>query len=336
MKTITGPVRRIAVIRVRPAGDTILTTPVFRELKKRFPESTVVCILEEPLQELLLNNPHVDEVLTYHRKKVFSYIKLLVRLLFSRFDVAIDLKNNSRSTVISLFTGARYRIGRQRPRNFFYTHKFPDAGNEEYTVISSLSFLRPLGIESRDIRLDLVLSEEEKRKAEECWNKPFAGGKIRCLVYVSGKYPTQRWPKEHFAALIKQLSFIPGISILVAAGRAEYSLSKEICDLSGCGAGPCKDTTLRELAAIISRASVMISADTGPRHFATAFDIPTLTLFTSTSPRVWSPPDLKRNPVITAEGLECLPCHARSCEDLRCLKELSPEAVFKKAKKLIE
>jgi ADP-heptose:LPS heptosyltransferase len=336
MKEIPGNINRILVIRIRPIGDTLLSTPVFRELKKTFSESSITVVVEEPFQEILRNNPNVDKVYTYKRKSSFSYLKLLLQLLFKNFDLAVDLKNTPRSATIALISGAKYRIGGKKPRNFFYSHKIDNSNPGSYTVYSLLGFLRPLGIESRDVSLDLVLSSDEKKFGEERWNEHFSLKGIRCLVYISGKYPTQRWPKEHFISLIKLLSTIPNIQLLIVGGMKEFELCREICILSDCGAKTCRDTSIRELAAVVSSASMMISADTGPRHFATAFNIPTVTLFTSTPKEVWNPPDLIRNPVVTAQGLNCLPCGSRWCENMRCLDELSPNDVFKEVRLLFQ
>lgn len=336
METIRSKINNIVVIRIRPAGDTLLSTPIYRELRKKFPDSIISTIVETPFHELLINNPYIDKVYTYRRKSFFSYLKLLVSLLFMKFDLAIDLKNTSRSSTISLFTGARYRIGKNKPRNFFYSHRIANSAKNKYTVYSSLSFLSPLGIDSDDISLDLHLTTYEKQFGEKCWNELFPQKKIRFLVYISGKYPTQRWPKEHFAELIKKLAAIPhDVNILVVGGTKEHALCGEICRLSNCGAMPCPDTSLRELAAVISSASVMVTADTGPRHMATAFNVPTLTLFTSTSPEVWSPPDLDRNPVVFAKDVKCIPCQKRWCENMRCVNELAPGDVYKAALALI-
>ena len=111
---------RFLILRMKPVGDTILTTPLIYALRSKFPDSRICVVVFKEYADLISNNPFCDEILVYDKKKPLAF---LIKMLSRKFDVSIDIMNNPRTSQINLFAWPKYRIGLPRVRNFFYNIK---------------------------------------------------------------------------------------------------------------------------------------------------------------------------------------------------------------------
>ena len=328
---------KILIIRLKPLGDTVLISPIFRNIKKLYPEAKIDVVIYSVFADVIKNNPYIDNVIILKRKSL-SPIFYLIKSLFRRYDVIIDYINTPLSAAIALFNSADVRIGNYKKRNFFFTHRLR---NTEcvYSTVRNLRKLEPLGLtDFSDYLPDLYLDEKDIARADNFLHGlPVEKGIIG--LFVSSKTPSKQYPVEYFARLGTLIAKNTPYHVLFLCGRGDmhaYSVLKELA---------CKeekihvrkpDTTLGEFSALISRLKFFIANDSGPKHIATALNIPTLTIFSTSTEKMWNPPDIRRFPVIR-EKIDCAPCHKAECplNTMKCMKDLHPEEVFSVFEKTI-
>ncbi len=320
------------ILRMKPVGDTILATPFFYVLKKNFPDCHITVVVNTPFAEMIQNNPYCDEVLPYDKKKALSF---LFKMLFRRFEVSIDLMNNPRTSQISLFARARYRIGLLKSRNFFYNLRIDlnDSIHEIFNVDNNLKMLHFLGIENPYYEFYYKPDAGSEQFARNFLKEKQLKGKIIGLN-ISATTDVQRWPTEKFIRLGEKLVKETDYKVLIIWGPEDRDKIEKIrlrtdSDDNFVFA---PSTTLNQMGALIESCSLLVTGDGGPKHMAVAMNTSTLTIYGGVSAKEWNPPDTIRFPYITAD-LDCYPCHnKKACKfgTLECLHQISVERVFEK------
>ena len=321
---------RILVLIMKPAGDTILATPFFYVLKKRFPDCHISVIVNSPFSEMIKNNPYCDEIITYTNQNSFSF---LIKMLFRSFDISIDLMNNPRTSQISLFAWAKYRFGLDKSRNFFYNKKidldkFP---GDTYVVDRNLKMLLPLGIEKPYYEYYYKPDQLSIEFARTFLDNYKIRDKIIGLN-ISATTDVQRWPTEKFIELGKKLAKETSYFVFLFWGPGDKGLMEDI-ELKLNNEAKFKvipATTLNQLGAFINNCSLLVTGDGGPKHMAVAMNIPSLTIYGGVSAIQWNPEDTKRFPYLTS-SIECYPCNnKKACRfnTLECLHQISVDKVF--------
>ena len=183
----------------------------------------------------------------------------------------------------------------------------------------------------------------------ECMRKRVADdfpqilGKEFVLIYPSGGIlPIRAWPLDSYCRLAKEL-LLEGYAVGVIGLEEDRPLASQI--LSSCQGEGCVDLTgytksVRELMILFHFASLLITNDGGPVHFASMTPMPTIAFFGPETPTLYG--SLDRRAVNYYLGVSCSPCltaynHRNSpCDgDNACLKEIRPEEVLEKALEIL-
>lgn len=328
---------KILILRLKPIGDTVLISPVFRNIKKTYPQAKISVIIYPMAYDVIKNNPNVDKVIILKRNN-FSKLIYYLKSIFKYYHVIIDYINNPTSTIIAFFTHAKVKIGNRTKRNFFYNYRFK-FDKKEYSSIRCLRLLEPIGISRFDDYLpELFLDRQDIITV----NRLFSSLKIKKRVtalFVSAKYATRQYPPENFAYLGKLIIEKAKHNILFLFGKDDiqslYTIQKIIQENKKVFFISPK-ITIGELCAVLSKVRFLITNDTGPKHLATALKIPTLTIFSATDEEVWNPPT-SWAPTIRKK-IDCAPCNKLSCPKgtIECMSDLKPEEVFKAYLKAIK
>jgi heptosyltransferase-2 len=145
------------------------------------------------------------------------------------------------------------------------------------------------------------------------------------------------WPAEYFAKLAELFTDQWDCKVLLFAGPGEDEIAQSIVNLSKArivNTGPDK-VDLALLKHLIKRCRLLVTNDTGPRHYAVAFDIPVVVIMGPTDPR-YTAANLERTLVLRQE-LDCSPCHKKKCPlDHECMFMIKPEDVLKGSEKLLQ
>ena len=339
----------ILVICPNWVGDAVMATPTLRALRRGFPTARIVGLMRPVIADTLDGLEHIDGLFTWNPRsakplqRTWPVLKALRR---ERFDLAVLLPNSFHSAAVAWFAGAKRRVGYSRDgRGWLLTDKLesPKSGRKfvpSPVIDYYLALANFLGCPRESYRMDLATTPADERAAESVWRAFGLHSAERVVVLNPGAAfgAAKCWPSAHFGELARRLGGLPNTRVLVLCGPTETSIAREIVKRAG-------RATVNSLAdfpvsiglskACVRRADLMISTDSGPRHFAAAFDVPVITLFGPTHIE-WSETYFAK-----AEHLQkkvpCGPCQLRECPlDHRCMRELTPNEVFQMAIELLQ
>ncbi|MFH1920495.1 MAG: glycosyltransferase family 9 protein [Planctomycetota bacterium] len=267
---------RILIVRLSAIGDVIHGLPVLNALRERFPQAMLSWVVEAPAAELLRGHQALDELVTLPKKWLKS--PRIVRRLRHRLqglepDVAIDLQGLTKSAVAAWLSGAKRRIGfadrnaRELSR-WFYTERV--TSKSQHIIDVYLELLRPLGIESPEVRFEITDHRTHRIAAKEIARQADCQGGF-CVINPGAGWPSKRWPPDRYAAVARYLGedwSLP--SMVVWAGDEGRSWAERIVADSEGHARLAPPMSLTELAALSRRARLYLGSDSGPLHLAAA------------------------------------------------------------------
>ncbi|MBI5555854.1 MAG: glycosyltransferase family 9 protein [Elusimicrobia bacterium] len=331
MKTIElKPKAKILVIQLRRIGDVLLTTPVLRALRRQFSGAQIDFLVEKPGAEILAANPYINNLLVYDKKEQLRWIR---RIRAAKYDVILDFLGNPRTAWIVGLSGAKYRLGFKRPgRDFVYTEKITPDPVPKYVPAFKLDLLKPLGLENKDVDLDLQISAS----AQERINSFLAKEKIKETDTLIGISPTsrrqaRRWLKRGFAESADLLMQKYGAKVIFLWGPGEETYIDDIINLMQNSPLKSPALTITESVALTSKLTLFMGNDNGPMHIAQGLKIPTVVIFGPTQSANWSEPD-PRNIVVKAE-VPCLECNKQECAGRCCMARVTVLMVEEAIKK---
>jgi heptosyltransferase-2 len=332
-------------------GDTVMATPAFRAIAGGFPGARLVAVVKPGVAATLDGAPWFAERVLFDPRSQDPARRapaVIRRLQFERADLAVLFPNSFRSAWLAWRAGARRRVGYARGgRGFLLTDRLAPLVDARGRFVPSpivdayLGIVRHLRCPVEGPRLELFTTPEEEAAADRAWGRLGLGlgRKVVCLNTGGAYGPAKSWPVEHFAELARRLADEREVDVLVVCGPAEREAAAAIAR----GAGRKSVVSLADeplsiglTKACVRRCSVLVTTDSGPRHFAAAFDVPVVTLFGPTHVE-WT---LTRFPraVHLRHDVPCGPCQKRSCPQghHRCLRDLAPNAVFREVSAVLE
>ncbi|MDD4599668.1 MAG: lipopolysaccharide heptosyltransferase II [Negativicutes bacterium] len=336
--------KNILIIKLSAIGDVIHALPVASALKACYPQARITWVVEKPAYDLLTNNPNIDEIILFEKKKFKSISgflkhgpKLACELHKRKFDLSIDLQGLFKSAAIALLSGAKKKLVycNARELSHLVSERIDGEHSKGHVVDRYLDVVRHLGVIIDKPYFEVNVTEKEASKTKAITDKAGIDITKPYVVLAPGtNWPNKCWPTSHFAALVDKL-FDDGIIPVVIGGPKDDRLYNEIAaeanippvDLIG-------KTNLKELAYIIQQARAFIGGDTGPMHLAAAVNTPVIALFGPTDPNRNGPYGDGHKVLITA--WECRGCWKRSCaKNNICLEGIDPSMVYSEVKRLI-
>lgn len=329
---------RILVVRYRFIGDTILTVPFLRHLRKAFPRATIDVLVGPESGQVLENCPYINELITFDttrfhkydrgKGRTRSFMSYVLELRKRRYDTVFVLKRSFSSAILSLLIGAKNRIGyATEGRSFLLTKAIP-WNPQRHEVQSTLDVLRAVAIEAADDHLECWPSNEETASVLEM--VPCLANKRKPVVvfHAAAAHPDKLYPLEHWCTVLREVVARTGAVAIFTGSQQDVSLYRQLTTLAGVeGEIVAGRLSLRQTMALLKFADLAICTDSGPAHLAAAAGIPLITLFGPTDPRRWAPPGAA-SVALFDQTLECRPCHyKKTCENRPCLTQLSPQTI---------
>jgi heptosyltransferase-2 len=333
-------------------GDVVMATPTLRALRQRHAEAKIVGIVRPSVAEVLAGSSWLDEAILHdHRSRdpALRTSALIRRLRALRLDKLLVLTNSLRSGLIAWLSGAKQRYGYARSGRGWLLNRrlYPPRLGRRLLPVSAVDYYLQLaaaagceGEGSASRQPELFTTRLDEAAADRVWRKFDLAGSAVVTLNSGGAYgAAKHWPVEHFAALARRLVDGRDVSVLVLCGPAEREAAAEIVRLAACQRvySLAEETPGIGLSkACVRRSRLLVSTDSGPRHFAAAFGVPAVALFGPTDPR-WS---INYHPqeVHLQHLLDCQPCAKRVCPlaHHRCMRDLSVQCVFDAAMSLLE
>lgn len=346
MKKLEFEPKNIIVRMPNWIGDLVMSTVVLTDLRKRFPSAEITAMCKTPLSELLKEDQDINELFSFSRPKN-RFLKrkerrdIIGKLRQGGYDLGILLTNSFSSAYLFWEGNVKNRVGFKGSfRSFFldYPITVPKNKYEQHTILTYKALLEPLGITKSHSTPRLFLTDDEIQFAKELLHqRGFNERNTLIGIHPGAAYGSaKRWPKERFFQLAKKLIeqkdlyvvFVGDDSVSHFVKEISRALGKNIIDLTGA-------TSLRTLCSIIKQCTLFLTNDSGPMHIASAFHIPLVALFGSTS-KVMTGPYNKNSEVIDKE-VSCSPCFKRECPiDFRCMMNITVDEVYEKIMKLLK
>jgi heptosyltransferase II len=322
-------------------GDAVMATPALRALRRHLPTAEIVGILRPPIDQALAGTPWLDRTFVYQPRAKDPERRgwrLIRRLRGERFDTILLLSNSLRTGLLAFASGAKRRVGFDRyGRGVLLTDRLyhlragrrfvPAPVIDEY-----LKLAYALGCPAESPRIELATMREDEERADAVWQSLGLPRERRVVVLNSGgAYGAAKlWPTEYFTDLARRLATRHNRHVLVVCGPSERDLARRIAqDAAHPHVVSLADAplSLGLSKACVRRAELMVTTDSGPRHFAAAFDVPVVTLFGPTH-IAWSENYYSRA-VHLQKSVPCGPCQRRVCPwgHHRCMRELTVDEV---------
>lgn len=332
--------RKILVITLRRLGDVLLTTPLTRALRSRWPQSTIHALVFAGTEGILRGNPDLDGILTMPQKPTVFETLALIRRLWRDYDLALSTQTGDRPTFYAFVAGRR-RIGLVAEQGGLWKRRLLTdailANPKAHRVIDLMRLTGPLGI----------ADSGELVPPAPAFNARCAPDQPYAILHPNPMYAYKRWHDVGWRDLARALA-ARGLKVIVTQGPG----AEENAYLDRLW--PNDDGVTRvsldwpNLAALLSGAELFIGADTSITHLAAATGAPTIAIFGPTDPaligpwpiggltKAWSSRGTIQhhgNVWIVQNPLACLPCEKLGCEGhlnsySQCLDELSVERVL--------
>lgn len=333
IKINNSSIKRILIINLAFIGDVVLTTPVARELKAKFPNASIDMLVipaAAPIAEL---NPYVAKVLIYDKrgkhKKIFQLWGLIRNLRVQKYDLTISTNFAVRNPMVAWATGAPYRIGYDAQHGkMFLTHTASVVRKgDRHEVENQLDVLKPLDSKVEDMSLELEVREKDIKYVETVVKR--TSGKQLVVVCPAGSYQRKSWHTQGYARFLQAISKVADCCLI--GGKTEEKLLGEINALSGNVAQVFPGTlTLGQIAALLKTTDLLLSVDTGPLHIGQAVGTRTLGLFGPTDPGIWGPRGIDDG--VIYRPVACSPCWGKGeCMGHLCMENISSQEVIEVA-----
>lgn len=327
-----------------PMGDAIMATPALRCFRKIFENDKIFFFAGKTNADIISDSFFCDEWIIQSSNNPF---KIAGELKKYDFTTAILLKNSFASALAVFLAGIKNRIGYARDaRGIFLSQKFyPEKiSTSEYKPISAIDYyLRiaaELGGDVKNKTPELSVNENNKKAiAGKFGSKVNSKNPIVILVPGGAFGPSKMWAEEKFAKTADFLDekFSANVFVSVSPAKEEIAIADKICSLAktqiiNLGKNP---VSLRQLKALFSFASLVITNDTGPRHIAIALNRKLVTLFGPNNP-AWTANEYRDEVKIIGKG-PCVPCDKPVCtkEKHYCMDSITAEMVCEAAEKIL-
>ncbi|HEV3447163.1 MAG TPA: lipopolysaccharide heptosyltransferase II [Gemmataceae bacterium] len=340
---------KIAVFWPNWIGDAVMATPAVRSLREHFPAAHFIGVLRPYIAGVLEGTPWMDRLVFLDNRGPWqSRWPAVTRTLHrERIDLAVLFSNSFRTAWIAWLARCKSRIGYRRyGRSFLLTHALPPARDSRGKLLPSPiidaynRLAEHAGCPKPSYRMELSTTPVDERAADLVWQQAGFTRQTRvvCLNPGAAFGSAKHWPAEYFAQLARWLAQDRDQGVLVLCGPGERDLARKIA----VAAGHQRVHSLAEHSlslgltkACIRRSSMLVTTDSGPRHFAAAFARPVVTLFGPTH-IAWTE-TYQPLAVHLQKKVDCGPCQRRVCPlDHRCMRLLMPAEVFEAVAKLLK
>lgn len=319
-------IEKILIIRLSSLGDIVLTTPVIKSVKQKFPQSKIFFLTKSQYQDLLKSDPNIFSLIKFDpvkkHKGILGFLKLVKELKTFNFDLVVDLHANLRSFFIRhlLKTGIKIKYDKRWWARFLLVHfKFLKA-KSTHTVDSYLERLKKIGVNSFEKDPKIFLDQESENFLKDFLiEKKIEKDDIVVGIHPGARWETKRWIEEKFAKVCQILNQKAELKIILFGDQKDQEVIERISSqIEDQKLFKAVNLPLNKFMSLIKRCDCFITNDSGPMHIASALGVPVVAIFGPTHPRLGFSPMGSENIVLTA-NVKCSPCSLHG--EKRCHKK---------------
>ena len=350
------PVKKILVIQTAKIGDMVCSTPVFREIKMKYPKASLSLMLDPASMPVLNNNPYIDELIPMRHtdlKGFLGKLRAASGLRRKRFDTSICLQPNAANAIVPLWAliQKRYSV---YPHFCGITFKLASGLNTQnlrHTLNKSIveTYIRLLnqsiGIHIRQdsTKLELYTSSEAEIKVDEFLKKMNIQN-IRLIgIAPAARNKLKELTPTTFSRIADTIQERLNCRVILTGGVGDRDVIDKVkSQMKTVPIDSCGEFNLEELSALLKKLSLFISVDSGPVYMAVAAGIPIINI---AGPCAMSERPLGDRYAVVQESLECVPCSytfatANKCTRIPptrdCITSVSAEEVITAADTLLK
>lgn len=336
---------RILVIGPNWVGDMVIAQALYKDLKRRFPQSAIDVLAPPWSVPLLERMPEVHRPIElpvrHGQLALWRRYRLGRRLRKENYTWSLVLPRSIKSALVPWFAGIPRRTGFLGETRYGLLNDIHDLDEGRMPLLVqryvALGYRRDQSTPLSDLpRPRLRVDEQSRRRIIDRLDlrrdHPVA-------VFAPGAQygPAKQWPGEYFARLAGELRSV-GMQIWVVGSRKDTKICKQIATVAGPGvANLSGKTSLQEAVDIISCADCVVSNDSGLMHIAAAVNRPMVAIFGSSTPNYTPPLGAQEHTRIMHLKLSCSPCFERVCPlgHTHCLRRIEVEDVLTEVKRLL-
>lgn len=348
---LPSAIRRILIIQLGDIGDVVWTLPTLLSVHTAYPGAELSVLVREGAGGLLAAEPYLCKVFETRAygggisEKAKQQLLLIRALRHEHFDLVIDLRAGDRGAFMARLTGAPIRasllyVDASFWRNRMFTHLVRPA-NENIRLSygaaeQSLRIVRGLGMATGANIPVLNVADQAKKTARKllnALNPPWSADAVVKETMITlnpfSKWSYKQWDVERWLPVIDWLAAEFNFKTVIIGSDSERLKAAELVGKSaGRAFNAAGDTTLAELAAVLSFSRLHVGVDSAAPHIAAAVGTPTVTIYGPSDWRDWAPVgELHR---VVSSDMDCSPCHQKGCDGQghsRCLENISVDKV---------
>ena len=331
-------------------GDVVLVTSALDLIKKNFPETKITMLVKPVVKDAVIDNPVVDDVIVFDyaaRKSSLSATrKMIAELKRRNFDLSISFDRKLRPALLVFLAGIKKRVGATKildDKKSRVTLLYTDVVKISYDLDKNLQAESYQEIVRQFFKIEGHGEPQFPKKTSPVAERLLSqipADKLKIALCVKGTFPLKTYPKEYFAAVVKNLrEKFPAEFFIVGAPSDKNYADEVIAEIGGGVRNFCGETSLTDLAEIFRRSDLFITVDTGATHIAATTKIKMVVMYGCTSPDRWHP--INKNAVVLTSRENCCPCKFKvedcpSYPKPNCLYHVEPEEVIAAAEKFLQ
>jgi heptosyltransferase I len=287
MPSLNSTPQNICILRLSAIGDTCHVLPVVRTLQRAWPEARFTWVIGSLEARLMGAIPEVEFITVAKRASRAERVALSRTLRSRRFDVLLHMQLALRASLIARQIRAPIKLGfdwsRARELQWLFTNRRIAARRREHVLDSFFGFAAALGVAQRLLRWDLPIRESARSAAAAV----IPEGVRTLIISPCSSHAQRNWSAERYAAVAEHATRVHGMQVLLCGAPNDVERQMGAAILHHAGGTPRNrvgEDDLPQLLALLARATVLLSPDSGPVHMATMVGTPVIGLYAATNP----------------------------------------------------
>lgn len=293
---LQSPPHSICLLRLSAIGDISHTLPIVRTLQAEWPKTHITWIIGRTEYGLVGDIPDIEFIVFDKSQGWRAYTALYQQLRGRRFDVLLHMQMSIRASIASLLVKTPIRLGFDRKRAkdmqwLFTNHKIA-AREREHVVDSFFGFSEALGIKQRHLAWDIPIPKDA-----DDFVRSQLGDKSYIVISPCSSVAYRNWHTQGYAEVALHAIREHGLHVVISGGNtplerqyaAEISARIDVAGQTKNITNLVSRTSLKQLLALLKRARLVISPDSGPAHLATAVGTKVIGLYACTNPQRAAP-----------------------------------------------
>ena len=294
---------KILLIKYRNIGDILLSTALISNLRFNFPNAKIDYALNKDCEEMILDNPDINQIISYDRnkvnglstlKKIIEELKNIIYIRKQGYDLVINLTEGERGACLALFSKAKNKLGyRIRKGIFSKLNIFDNLANDneiQHTVEKDLQFISMLGKNPVSQKISIFWNIEIEKNIETILQE----NKLSEFIHIHpvSRWKFKCWEDDRMAKIIDYLSLKKKYQIVLTCSDEMHEKDRINNILGLCKSKPINlagKMSLKHLACLSSKSKFFFGIDSAPMHIAAANEIPVISIMGASEASKWGP-----------------------------------------------